>query len=280
VAQSSRPLDNFPLVRTRQTEELRKVFARVYAAPTMELARPDKKLNAIINYCQIQDSCVGFGTYGADVCLEFPAVDYFLQLFPIQGKGEIVCRKAPLPMKAGTSATISPDYGYKASYSADYEQLILKFDAQALTRKLAAITEADINEPLRIDPQVDFSLPTARALYEYIPLLANTLSSAAPPLPAWWTAQTEQLLMVLFLCGHRHNYSYLLERDVPDAAPWQIRRAEEYIEANWRQPIALEDLARVAGVSAFSLFRSFKKARGYSPLEYIAQVRAKYGGMR
>jgi len=31
------------------------------------------------------------------------------------------------------------------------------------------------------------------------------------------------------------------------------------------------------GVSAFSVFRSFKKYRGYSPLEFAAQVRARWG---
>ena len=38
-------------------------------------------------------------------------------------------------------------------------------------------------------------------------------------------------------------------------------------------PITLEDLAQVSGVSAFSLFRSFKGSRGLSPMEFVNQVR-------
>lgn len=84
----------------------------------------------------------------------------------------------------------------------------------------------------------------------------------------------------MFLCAHRHNYSHLLEENTADAAPWQVRKAEEYIDANWQQPITLKDLAEVTGVSALSLFRTYKRARGYSPLEYAMRVRSRHGGMR
>ena len=69
----------------------------------------------------------------------------------------------------------------------------------------------------------------------------------------------------MFLCGHRHNYSRLLEQDVPDAALVQVRRAEEYIEANAQRAI-----------SAFALFRAFRKSRGYSPMEFANQVRLRH----
>ncbi len=78
--------------------------------------------------------------------------------------------------------------------------------------------------------------PAARMLEHYIPLLVDTVSSARPPLPDWWMAQTEQLLLTLFLCGHRHNYSHLLQED-------------------WQRPSTLENLAEATGASIFSLFR-------------------------
>jgi AraC-like DNA-binding protein len=48
-----------------------------------------------------------------------------------------------------------------------------------------------------------------------------------------------------------------------------------FSEANWQQPISLEDLAVVTGVSTFSLFRSFKQSRGYLPLTVASQVRSR-----
>lgn len=277
---SVRPLDNFPAIRTFDIEEAREGLGRIYVKPTLALPPPDGGFQAVVNECRLQNVRLVYASFGAPFGLEFPAADYFLQMLPVRGNGEVLAPRGTLPLSAGVGATISPDAGYKVRYGADYEAVILKVDKEALTNKLIAMTGATINEPLRVEPVFDNTRPAAKILQQYLPVLVNTLSSAVAPLPPWWEIQTEQLLMTMFLCAHQHNYSRLMEEDTPDAAPWQIRRVEEYIEAHWQGPITLEALAEVAGMSAFSLFRSFKKKRGYSPLEFAARIRAKNGTIR
>ena len=53
----------------------------------------------------------------------------------------------------------------------------------------------------------------------------------------------------------------------------QVRRAEAYVEANWEQPLSIEALAHVTGVSARTLFHSFRKSRGYSPMDFVKRIR-------
>ncbi len=183
-------------------------------------------------------------------------------------------------LSKGTGAVTTADAPHQTKVSADYEHLVLRIDARALTKKFAALTVTTISQPLRMEPLQNFKHPAAKLLQQYVPVLVETLSGATPPFPDWWIAQTEQLLMTLFLCGHRHNYSHLLEQDVADAAPRQVRLAEDYIVANAERAISLEELAEVAGVSPLSLFASFKKYRGYSPLEFIALVRSKHGKLQ
>jgi transcriptional regulator GlxA family with amidase domain len=81
------------------------------------------------------------------------------------------------------------------------------------------------------------------------------------------------MLLVMFLHANRHNYSHLLERQPSDIAPRQVRSAEEFIEANWNEPISLEAIAAATEVSIRSLFRNFRQSRGYSPMEFLKQVR-------
>jgi hypothetical protein len=269
----ARPLDNFPLIRTRSIEQARQVFSRIYTKPTLEPESRARAINIAMNNCQLQQVGLSYGTYGAAVRLGFPEADFFLQLFPIQGKGEIVISKATVPLAPDRSVTISSNMDYGANYGADYEHLVLRINAQTLTRKLAAMTGATISAPLVMDPAPDFARPTAQMLRDYFMLLVGELSAASSPLPDWALAETEQLMMVMFLCGNRHNYSHLLDQKPLDVAPWQIRRAEEYIEANWNQPISLEDLADITGLNTLSLFRSFKQSRGYSPMEFAKRVR-------
>lgn len=270
---ASRPLDNFPLIRSRNLEEVGEAIARVYAKPNFLVERGIEADDTFFNNCSLRHVSFAYGAYGTAVEMDFPATGFFSQLFPLRGKGEIICGQSCVEMTAGTSAVISSGSPHYATFSADYEQLVLRIDARMLTEKLSAMTGNPIDKPLHIEPQQHSRHPAAQMLQQYIPLLVDTLGNATLPFPDWWVAQTEQLLMTLFLCGYRHNYSHFLDEEMPDVAPRQVRAAEDYIEANALRAITLEELAEITGVSTFSLFRSFKKSRGLSPLEFANQIR-------
>jgi hypothetical protein len=271
VVNLSNPLDNFPLIRSRDIEEVCDAIGRIFARPAFAPLRGVDKVDATVNNCRLQHVSLAYGAYGADLELEYPETDLFVQFFPLRGKAEIRCGHTAAALIPGAGAVVSPGVSHTANFDADYAHVVLRIDARVLTEKLAAMTGATINAPLRVAPQHDVRQPAAHMLQRYLPLLIKTLGEANPPFPSWWIAQTEQLLMTLFLCGHRHNYSHLFEEAPAEAAPHQVRRTEEYIEANAQRAISLEELAAVTGVSAFSLFRSFKQSRGYSPLEFARQ---------
>jgi AraC-binding-like domain len=268
----ARPLDNFPLIRTRNTEELQEAMAKIYARPHLELRDPVKSLNATINNCPLQHVRLSYFTYGTAMRLGFSEAGYYSQLFPIRGSGEVVIGTTVVPMTADRGATISAETAHERMLSADYEHLILRIGAAALTRKLAAMTGATIDEPLRVHPAPNFRNPAAQMLRQYFMQLVDELNSSVESLPAWMQTPIEQMLMVMFLYANHHNYSHLLEQEPLSAARGQVRRAEEYLETHCNQPPNLEDLAEISGVSSLSLFRSFKQSRGCSPLEFAKRM--------
>ncbi len=155
---------------------------------------------------------------------------------------------------------------------------MLRISARALTEKLKALTGVAVDVPLRMQPLQNADHPAAQMLQQYLPLFVDMLSGPGPPCQQRCVAEAEDVLMTLFLCGHQHNYSHLLERQPRDPEPRLVRRAEEFIEANVQQAVTLEDLANAVGVSAFTLFRAFKKYRGYSPQEFLIRARASRPG--
>lgn len=263
------------MIRSRDIEEVRDALARIYARPALLPPRVVTGFDATINNCRLRHFDLFYGAYRSPVGLQYPETNFFAQLFPLRGRGEAACGRTSVTLRAGAGAVVTSNASHRVNFSADYEQVVLRFDARALTEKLAAMTGATINEPLRMDLRPDSHHPVARMLEQYVPLLIETLSEASSPLPDWWIVQTEQLLMTLFLCGHRHNYSHLLRGQAAAAAPREVRLAEDYIEANAGRPVTLEELAKLTGVSAFSLFSAFRKHRGYSPLSFLSQVRAR-----
>jgi transcriptional regulator GlxA family with amidase domain len=86
-------------------------------------------------------------------------------------------------------------------------------------------------------------------------------------------AEVERMVIMKFLMCHRHSYTQFLLREPLPAGSSAVRRVEEFIEANWDKPIDIEAMVAVANVSARSLFRQFKRDRGYSPADFAKRVR-------
>lgn len=80
-------------------------------------------------------------------------------------------------------------------------------------------------------------------------------------------------MIIQFLMTVRHQVVDQLHRTPSETSPEHVKRAEEFIEANWDQPITMESLTQVTGVSARTLFRTFEKLRGYSPMAFAKKVR-------
>ena len=79
--------------------------------------------------------------------------------------------------------------------------------------------------------------------------------------------------MTTLLTGHRHSHAARLDGTPPALVPRQVKRVEDYIHAHADQPIAMQDLVTVAGVSARSIHHAFRQCRGYSPKALLRSVR-------
>ena len=88
--------------------------------------------------------------------------------------------------------------------------------------------------------------------------------------------QLEQTLMTAFLLSHSHNFSELLRKPQAAAAPYYVKRAEEYIEQYFSEPISLADIAAYAGVSARSLQNGFQNFRGMTPMAFLRTTRLRH----
>jgi AraC-like DNA-binding protein len=273
VTAFAQPLDRFPLVRTRSVEEMLAALARIYAKPAWRFEGKGDTVDVALNYRPLTHIGLGYTKYGDDMSGRYPESGVSLQTVPIRGRGEATFRGIANPLGVGRGLTVSAGRSFATNLDRDYEHLLVLMNPHALTEKLKVITGRDIDRAPEFEPIMDHANPAAKALRNHVLFLVNALSEQGVPLPKVLLDEFEQMLLVMILYANRHNHSHLLERAALDIAPWQVRRAEEYIESHWRQPITLEDLAEATGVSALDLFRSFKKSRGYSPMEFANRVR-------
>jgi hypothetical protein len=273
IANPARALDRFPLVRTRNSDEMCAALERVYAKPVLGFAAQTKEVDVAINYLLVDNIGLGNTKYGIGVSLIYPDSDVVMQTFPVAGRGEAAVDHCVGPLDRWHGVIVSPGMKFTVKLAQNYETLLLVIKPQALLSKLAAITGRSVNGPLRFDPLQDYSRPAAKALREHFLFLVEMVGASAV-LPKLLLAEYEETLAMMCLHANRHNHSHLLERPTADAALWQVRLAEEYIAAHSGRAVSIEELADATGVSALSLFRSFKRSRGYSPRQFMARLRS------
>ena len=272
---TARPLDRFPVVRARNVDEMRAVFARVYGLSVL-VEGNTRAVDVATNCYPMKDTILGYSKYDAHMGLVFPdTVDTF-HIIPVRGRGEATVNGDVVPLRAGRGITVPRAMKFAVRFSTDYEHIVLTMNTRTLTNKLAALAGTSIDGPLTFPPAGDDKSPQAKAFRDHLLFLVGQLSASTAPFPRLVQAEFEQTLMVMLLYASRHSFSHLLERAPAEASVSQIRRAEDYIEANWQQPITLQALAAVTGMSAFELFRAFKTSRGYSPMEFASRVRLRH----
>jgi len=62
-------------------------------------------------------------------------------------------------------------------------------------------------------------------------------------------------------------------RRVPVEMLPHLRRARDHIDRHYREPLDLDELARVARVSKYHLVRSFEASYGETPMRYVTRRR-------
>jgi AraC-like DNA-binding protein len=267
------PLGNHRLVRTNSLDRMREALGRVYAQIRYEPLHRSSTFDIELNNYQLPHAGISYVRYGATIRLAFPETNLFTQKFPLRGSGEVSVAGKPIILTPESSEVSSPGTTYASTFDADYEHLILRLDPRALTQKLVALTGSPLRAPLQVKPAQTLASAKTRALRSMFMLVVREIGTAKPQLPAALLAQMQQTLMVSFLYANSHNYSELLEKRPTDVAPWQVFRAEEYIRENWNKPILIEDIAEATNASVRSIFRTFKRTRGYSPLAFAKQIR-------
>jgi len=155
-----------------------------------------------------------------------------------------------------------------------YEQLTLRIPQATIDTKLAALLGSAPKTKIEFERAVDLTTPAARYFQRLVWFLVETLDDQATAARSAIVGELEQTIVFAFLRCSAHSFSHLIEKQ-SDAAPWQVRRAEEYIEANWQRPLTIEALADAIDTSVRSLFKTFAASRSYTPMEFLRSVRLK-----
>lgn len=263
-----------PVLRSIDVDETREATSRFYADHRLDLTELETPFDARLYSSALGSISFNLMQYGAGVEIEPAPFDFFLVQKPLAGRALVRLGKHHVATRPDTGAIVNGPVCYSVVREPGVRSMAVKIERPRLHRLLEQLLGRDVGEPLEFHPVMRDSVPGQAAWWRLIEYLADETSRADGLLasPAL-LVEMEQVVMTALLSAQPHNYSEMLQQRESPAAPYYVRRAETFIEANADQPISIEDLIRASGASIRSLQSGFRRFRNTTPMGHIRDVR-------
>jgi AraC-like DNA-binding protein len=152
--------------------------------------------------------------------------------------------------------------------------LMIRLSRSRLEEIVASETGISIGDPLNFGVLQVLDLEQVSTLWNYIVTICRDLSDAHPCFDGHVGRLAERTLLLLLLNVVPNNYKWTFAADsLCSAAPYYVRRVENYIREHAGRQINTDDLVTVGGVSARSIYHGFKRFRSTTPMGYLKAVR-------
>lgn len=268
------PLSGFSAFASRELDHTREYIARTYCSHSLSIRNRGQQLNAWLNHAPLKKLGIGAMAYGADVEIDAIQEENFLLLMlPLSGTAEIGCASTVVDSSPERASIVSARELKRMRWSNDCMQLVVQIDEAALEEQAAVMMGHPVRSPIRFRNDMTIG-PNQTSWWRYARLLIDELcASDRQTAHSATLAHLESLLIVKLLETQQNNYSEQLQPQTCQILPRHVRKVEAFVQEHADQPLTLEDLVTVSGVSARALFDGFQRFRGTSPMNYVRTVR-------
>lgn len=244
---------------------------KVFGASDVKLAARD--FDARASFAKLSEVAIAFASIDVDLELRYPEANYYRLQFALSGNGVTSAGSVSTEIRNEQACVTSPNQASKMFCAGGHARMTLRIDAAAMRRKLGALIGGLPAAELELEPALDINNSRVQGLLQFTSFLAGVLNSDPVGPGPLALRELEQAIVVSALTASRHAYSDMLEGNDRDAAPLHVRIVEEFIEANWNRAVSIDELSAATGVNARTLFRSFKKLRSCTPMQFARLVR-------
>lgn len=268
------PLAGYSAFASRDLDQTREQIARTYCSHDLSIVGREQQLDAWLNYARLGKVGIGAMAYGADVAInDIQEENFLLLMLPMSGSAEIGCGTELIASDPATASVVSARDLKRMRWSHDCSQLVVQIEDRVLEEHAAMMLGRSLRTPLRFRSDMPVG-GTAPGWWAYARMLIDELGHArAAGRDSATITQLESLLIVKLLETHENNLIDELQPQGCRILPRHVRKVEHYIDAHADQPLTLEELVAVSGVSSRALFDGFQRFRGTSPMNHVRTVR-------
>ncbi|MDC9581538.1 AraC family transcriptional regulator [Xenorhabdus sp. PR6a] len=264
------------LFSSNDLDEVKSMVGRVMQPHQLHIVGNNQKLDARMHYIPLGDISMSRLRYSASVEITPGELSsFFLVQMPLAGCAGIESGDQCLDSTPNMASVLSPNQHTAMRWNADNDQFMVRISRSLLERTLVGQLGHPLEQPLVFE--LGFAWQRCQAWRCLMPYLLECTTQVPDILQhKLITSQIEQLISVTLLSTHQHNYSETPANHRCSIRPRHVRRVQEYLQAHAHEPITVEQLAQVAGVSLRSLYSGFKEFLNISPMQYLRDLRMEH----
>jgi AraC-like DNA-binding protein len=215
-----------------------------------------------------------YGNPYGRVVVNIPPMEalYLIQV-TLAGSAQITHQDKTFELLPGFFCVLDPEARIRQVFGEGYKHFTVKMPKAAV--------EAVLSQELGFRPgKLHFAAQpvpmkgAAVAFAQLIRMICDDLDNGSSAFGHSRAASAiEQTLQRLLLAAVPHNHTDLFDAPASTPAPYYVRRVEEFINEHVRDPITLDEMIRVSGISARSLHAGFRRFRDTTPMNYLKNRR-------
>ncbi len=268
------PLSRFRFIDTCDPRAAHEAAVKLFAPNRLETPHGQRRFRAILHHQRLSALSLYFIRYEPEVVIRSGAMKrFYLLLVPLNGECRIDQGSTRMVLRPGALGVVNPLQPIALHWRSDCSQLVVKIDRAALERVVADVLGSPPTRPVEFAsrPERQSDCPT---LVRALDLIFRDADSPRPTVSSrLGEPPAETLFLQLLLRQMPNSARDALDRPASRAAPFYVRRVEEFIRLNAADPIRVRDMVAVAGASARALLKGFRDIRGMGPKAYLKQVR-------
>lgn len=274
---SSMPLPHMARMVTKDLHEVHRHMEEMFCphdlsveggAPPIDFRHHQASLKSVTF------NATDYGNPFGRVVVTIPPIEtLYLVQFSLCGTAQIFHGKTEFDLRPGEMCVLNPGVPVRQAFGEGYKHFTVKLTKSSLesvlSRELGHASEDLIFAPgpVRLAGQ-------SAAFCRLVQTICDDLDSGTSAFGHSRAAGAmEDALQRLLLAAVPHNYSQGYNSPNAAAAPYYVCRVEAFIRKNISEPITLDQMIEVSGVSARSLHAGFRRFRNTTPMNYLKDCR-------
>ena len=236
--------------------------------PPIEFRHHQASLNSVTF------NATDYGNPYGRVVVSIPPMDalYLVQI-ALSGVAEITQGDTAFALRPGEMCVLDPEEKVRQVFCEGYKHFTVKMSKEGLESVLMQELGFKPNE-LHFSPKPVRFEGRSVAFAQLVRTICDDLDNGSSAFEHSRASKgVEETLQRLLLAAVPHNHSDLFDAPKSIAAPYYVRRVEAFINQRISDPISMDEMVSVSGVSARSLHAGFRRFRDTTPMNYLKNRR-------